>query len=450
MGGRQDLGLVRWKQESHDTYKLNGPKSSDAAISSIAAETDGSLWTGINTDGPGLGLRTFAHGAWKSYRTLEFDGSKVAIITLLMDRNNALWVGTSKQGIYRIYRDKVEHFGSADGLSSDYVYKFLEDREGNIWVTTSKGIDNFRDLRIVTFSPREGLTSEEVDAVLASRDGSIWVGGPSSLDVLRDGRILPILRQPSQVGATSLLEDHVGRLWVGLDDTLAVYENGKFRQINRRDGKPTGMVFGLTEDKNNTIWVIGRGSPLIGIRDYKDQDGLPDAQTPDASRVVADPRGGLWFGLVNGDLAKHQDGRTDTYHFELPAHSRVEQVAVNPDGSVLATTGVGLIGWKSGKQVTLTARNGLPCDSAYSSISDDQGNLWIYMQCGLVEIMKAELQSWWLSPDTVVHSRLFDIYDGAQPGRAPFVSGAARSPDGKLWFASGLVLQTIDPDHSSS
>ncbi len=447
MGGRQDLGLVRWKQESHDTYKLNGPKSSDAAISSIAAETDGSLWTGINTDGPGLGLRTFAQGAWKSYRTLEFDGSKVAIITLLMDRNNALWVGTSKQGIYRIYRDKVEHFGSADGLSSDYVYKFLEDREGNIWVTTSKGIDNLRDLRIVTFSPREGLTSEEVDAVLASRDGSIWVAGPSSLDVLRDGRILPILRQPSQVGATSLLEDHVGRLWVGLDDTLAVYENGKFRQINRRDGKPTGMVFGLTEDKNNTIWVIGRGSPLIGIRDYKDQDGLPDAQTPDASRVVADPRGGLWFGLVNGDLAKHQDGRTDTYHFELPAHSRVEQVAVNPDGSVLATTGVGLIGWKSGKQVTLTARNGLPCDSAYSSISDDQGNLWIYMQCGLVEIMKAELQSWWLSPDTVVHSRLFDIYDGAQPGRAPFVSGAARSPDGKLWFASGLVLQTIDPDH---
>ena len=102
----------------------------------------------------------------------------------------------------------------------------------------------------------------------------------------------------------------------------------------------------------------------------------------------------LWFGLVNGDLAKYQDGRTDTYHFELPAHSRIDQVAVNPDGSVLAATVIGLIGWKNGKQLTLTARNGLPCDIAYASISDDQGNLWIYMQCGLVEIMKAELQSW--------------------------------------------------------
>ena len=39
-----------------------------------------------------------------------------------------------------------------------------------------------------------------------------------------------------------------------------------------------------------------------------------------------------------------------------------------------------------------------------------------------------------------------DALDGAQPGRAPF-GGVTRSPDGKLWFASGVVLQMIDSDH---
>jgi signal transduction histidine kinase len=77
---------------------------------------------------------------------------------------------------------------------------------------------------------------------------------------------------------------------------------------------------------------------------------------------------------------------------------------------------------------------------------DDQGNLWIYMQCGLVEIKNEELQNWWEHPDTKLQPRLFDALDGAQPGRAPF-NGVTRSPDGKLWFASGVVLQMIDSDH---
>ena len=42
--------------------------------------------------------------------------------------------------------------------------------------------------------------------------------------------------------------------------------------------------------------------------------------------------------------------------------------------------------------------------------------------------------------------KVFDVFDGAQPGRAPFVS-AAKSPDGRLWFADGMVLQMVDPNH---
>ena len=71
------------------------------------------------------------------------------------------------------------------------------------------------------------------------------------------------------------------------------------------------------------------------------------------------------------------------------------------------------------------------------------------MQCGLVEINKEELQTWWEHPGAKVQSRLFDVFDGAQPGLGPF-GPVTRSPDGKLWFASGIVLQTIDPDHLAS
>jgi ligand-binding sensor domain-containing protein/signal transduction histidine kinase len=446
IGREQGLGLIRWKPDSHDIYPLKGPKNTDASVSSIAVETDGSLWTGLDVLGRGLGLQRFVDGAWKPFLTPELDGSKVAVIALLLDRENALWVGTSKNGIYRIYRDKVEHFGSTDGLSSDFVFKFFEDREGNVWVATTKGIDNFRQLRVASFSTHEGLSAEEVDAVFATRDGGVWVGGPSSMDLLRNGHVSFILAERGiSGGATSFFEDHSGRLWVGIDETLSVYENGKFRPITRKNGSPIGMVYSITEDTKNNIWVESKG-PLTRIRNFKVEEEFPSPQVPDAFRVVADPKRGIWLGLVNGDLARYQDGRVETFHFQHASKTRVEQLTVNPDGSVLGTTALGLVGWRSGKQVTLSAQNGLPCDITYDSILDAQGDLWIYAQCGLIEIKKEELTNWWDHPDAEVQSRLFDVFDGAQPGRAPF-TGASRSPDGKLWFASGLVLQTIDPDH---
>jgi signal transduction histidine kinase len=79
-------------------------------------------------------------------------------------------------------------------------------------------------------------------------------------------------------------------------------------------------------------------------------------------------------------------------------------------------------------------------------IEDSQGALWLYTQCGLVEIAGTEMQRWWGQPDITVQLKTFDAFDGVQPGRAPF-GGAARSADGRLWFASGVVLQMIDPGH---
>jgi hypothetical protein len=83
----------------------------------------------------------------------------------------------------------------------------------------------------------------------------------------------------------------------------------------------------------------------------------------------------------------------------------------------------------------------------YALIEDGQRALWLYTQCGLVEIAGTELQRWWAQPDITMQLKTFEAFDGVQPGRAPF-AGAARSPDGRLWFANS-VMQMIDPDHLS-
>jgi signal transduction histidine kinase/ligand-binding sensor domain-containing protein len=447
-----DTAVVRWKPGSSSTFMLTELKSKQGinGAKSIAANPDGSIWVGIDLAGRGLGLQQIVQGTRKPFVIPELDGSTLQVFGLFLDHENALWIGAQNQGIYRVRGRKVDHFNSADGLSSDSVNRFYEDHEGNLWVSTTKGIDCFRDVRVATFSSREGLATTEVDSVLATQHGTIWIGGAGALEALHQGSVSSIKAGKGLPGdqVTSLLEDHAGRLWVGVERTMSIYKNGTFKRIDRPDGRPIGLVVGMTEDVDQNIWVETTGPPrtLIRIHDLKVQEEFTVPQMPAARKVAADPKGGIWLGLMNGDLARYRHGKTEIFPFKHGDDSRVHQLVVNSDGSVLGATPLGVVGWKEGKQKTLTVRNGLPCDVVYALIEDSHRALWLYTQCGLVEIAGTELQRWWGQPDITVQLRTFDAFDGVQPGRAPF-GGAARSPDGRLWFANGVVLQMIDPDH---
>ena len=116
---------------------------------------------------------------------------------------------------------------------------------------------------------------------------------------------------------------------------------------------------------------------------------------PAARQLAADPGGGIWLGLFDGDLARLRHGTVETIHFANGSDSRINELAVARDGSVLGATPHGVVGWSGGRQLTLTTRNGLPCDSVNGLVFDNRGSLWLYTQCGLVEITDADVQRIW-------------------------------------------------------
>src|SRR6266850_1034698 len=449
------LMVSRWQTSSGGTYVPAGlnPAEIFNGVLALAARPDGSLWVGLVHTGKGGGLQQLTHGVWKPFVTPEFEGSTLRVTALLLDRDNSLWVGTLNRGIYRIQGNRVDHFRGSDGLSGDAVSVngLFQDREGNIWVSTSRGIDKFHDLRVTSFSTRQGLNSDQVNSVLASRDGTVWIGS-YSLDVLRSGKITSIQPRNGLPGRalTSLLEDRAGRLWVGVDQELSVYERGKFRKIYARDDSPLGGVRAMTEDVDGSIWVAASNANqtrrrLLHIQDLRIREDISSPQLPLANTLAADPHGGVWLGFASGGLARYRDGQME--FFSLNRSGPVHGLLVNSDASVLAATTSGLVGWQNGRVQSLTVRNGLPCDIVYALIFDRKASLWLYAACGLIAIPNAELQRWWKSPDTTVESRLLDVFDGAQPMSTPFRPNASQSPDGRLWFANQSVVQMIDPAH---
>ncbi|MGD0648396.1 MAG: two-component regulator propeller domain-containing protein [Acidobacteriaceae bacterium] len=450
--------VSRWQPGSAGTYISPGlnPAEIFNGVLALAGGPDGSLWVGLVESGKGGGLQQLVQGAWRPFVTPEFDGSTLQVTALLLDRDNALWVGTLSQGIYRIQGNKVDHFGSSDGLSGDDVTRLFQDREGNIWIATSSGIDSLHDLRVASFSTRQGLSADQVNSILASRDGTVWIGN-YKLDVLRAGKITSIEPRNRLPGRrmTSLLEDRGGRLWVGIDQDLYVYEGGNFRRIPTRDGSLLGGVRAMAEDIDGSIWVTTTGRNetnhrLFRIRDFNVLDEISSPQLPPGNTLAADPHGGVWIGLASGGVARFRNGRMESFPFSGTQYGPVYGLLANSDASVLAATPSGLVGWRNGTQQTLTSQNGLPCDVIYSLISDRKATLWLYATCGIIAIPHAELQRWWESPGATVKSRLFDVFDGARPMSTPFQPNASQSPDGRLWFANQNVVQMIDPAHLDS
>ena len=290
-----DTGLAHWKSGHSEIYEYKALKSNvgQNGIMSLVQDSDGSLWVGIGNAGPEAGLQKFDGRNSRPFVTRNFNGSKIGVLRLLMDRDRNLWVATVANGLYRIHGETVDHFGRSDGLSSDSVSGFYEDREGILWVATSNGIDSFTDRNVTTFSQQEGLSTDVASSVMASHDGTVWLANAGSLDYIRNGEVFSIRSGAGLPGfqVTSLLEDHAGQIWVGVDDGLFLYKNRHFRRLPEPDHHPLGMVVGITEDMDGNIWAECASNPrkLVRIRDFHVQEEFSNSQVPPGHSLAADP-----------------------------------------------------------------------------------------------------------------------------------------------------------------
>jgi signal transduction histidine kinase/ligand-binding sensor domain-containing protein len=439
-----DQAVVRWKPGEASTSVVHAAKvgASIPGVMVLARDAREQIWVGVDARGAQLGLNRLENGSLKPL-TSPIDGSAHAVQALFVDSHDTLWIGTLDQGIYRLRGDRIDHFSASDGLSGDGVYWFHEDREGNLWVSTSEGIDRFRDLAVTTFSKREGLSVDEVDSVMAARDGKIWIGSADALDIL-DGETVTAIRAGKGLPGnqvTSLLQDHSGTIWVGIDKTLSIYENGKFLPVTGLDGGPMGFVYALVEDAQHDVWArVPKKMVRIRDRIAREEVAVP------STKLAADPSAGIWQGLSTGNLVRYRDGEAET--IEYPRRAAVRHMIAASDGAILAGTDMGVIGWKNGVRRTMDATSGLPCDAVHALMLDAGNDLWLYTQCGLLQISNTALRAWWDASGSPLPIRVLDVFDGARPAQAPF-QAAARSPDGRLWFANGLSLQMIDPAKSS-
>jgi ligand-binding sensor domain-containing protein len=149
--GTRDAGLFRLRGSETTALRENLP---DRKVNAIVSAGNGELWIGTDA---GIvrwdGKRLTRDGVPKA-----LDG--VQALSLAVDRDANLWVGTNSRGLIRVSRLGVASLMDPGGESQDAVTAIFEDREGNIWTGSGGGLESLRDSTFVTYSLPEGVPTD--------------------------------------------------------------------------------------------------------------------------------------------------------------------------------------------------------------------------------------------------------------------------------------------------
>ena len=192
------------------------------------------------------------------------------------DPDGNLWVSTGI-GVYKVAGDRLESTGAGVSARSMFV-----SRDGVLWVgTNGDGLLRFRRRIVRMFSKEDGLPRNVVMSVLPTHDGRLWVGSNCGLSVF-DGANFTNFGKPEGLANTcvwSLAEDEQHALWVGTyGGGIFRYMGGHFTQYTTKEGLISNIVFDLKIAHDDSIW-IATPDGLSHLRDGKFQsytttDGL--------------------------------------------------------------------------------------------------------------------------------------------------------------------------------
>jgi ligand-binding sensor domain-containing protein len=415
----------------------------------MSATLGGAVWVAFGYPGKGAGLRLLRDGKFTTPSISGIDVESLENSGFLMDKSGALWCGTLFSGLVRIYHGHAERYTSANGLSGDSIRAITEDREGNIWIATTLGIDRFRD---VSFKPVYGgkiNPGELVGAVLPLHDGTVLFNGRDNLFAIKDGRFYAITNAPAGMPA-GMFEDREKRLWIGFDDRLYLYSQKHFTQILSDDSEAIGEIKSFAESKDGSIWAIGftqRSRKLYRISTQTHRATLISTPT-EPTALASDPISGVWIGTGNGDVIHYDNGALDSLVHPAFGFSWVSDIAVASDGAVFVATSKGLKILQKGIYHSVLAPQQAGCSAIYSLILSPEDDLWASSPCGVAKYSLSALKAAKSLRDSIrTETEFFDLYDGARPSTPGSFPSMAFDSAGRLWLASTGGLSVLDSAH---
>jgi signal transduction histidine kinase/streptogramin lyase len=412
---------------------------------------DGTVWA---SELSGKGLRRLSiERDDPRHRTLMRDVTNVQ--EFIIDRQGNFWFG-GEAGVQRIDMGASvplwQEFSSQQGLSGPSGTNALEDREGNIWVTTSSGLDQFRMPRMTKLILPTYLASAR--PILAGNADALWTDRFFLKDFSSSPEPFGPEAAPDNI-STSLYRDPHGVVWTSAFDGLWRLDGMTRVRVAlppELAAKVRLPIFSIAMDADDGLWItIGpRGTWRLKDGAWQQFGGVAGLVGLAVTTMNTGPARSLWFASVNNTIALLRNGVARRFGpNDGIAVGTVLQIA--PQGAGAWLGGDSGLAWFDGKRAfSIHGASNETFMGASGIVLTPEGNLWANTALGLVNISAAELERARTLPAYRVQFRRFDENDGlvgTAPSLVPLPS-LVRTANGELVISTNGGVFRFDPARS--
>ncbi len=511
-GFAQDRQGIVWAGSTHGVWRFDGSKwqqnpyewNPQLRVAQLGFDRDGILWVLTDRRSTDVGRQLFyllpdgtkfrraasnvsvegftrdadatvltTHEKWpiESGSGLEFEDPLPAYPILrknseqTLDRADGIWFVSSYDPLFRHPAGKplAEIISKATRSNSQeydfdpYRYSRLVDREGGVWIGSTKGIHRF------SYSPLMQLQLPESHgwfAVAPDEGGAVWIStgtgtGESTLYHVVDGKVAFEEQQRGAANFAYRAPDKTfwfageGGLWHRVGDRLTQIElppplsgadNAQFLQA-------------ITQDRSGGMWVAfwNRGIYRFADGAWTEFGGRRDLPPQRVYIEFRDHLDRIWFGSRNNVLAVLDGDRVRT--FGASDGVRVGEVtAIYGRGSEIWIGGeFGLQQFNHGQFHSIQAVDTDSLRGISGIVETVNGDLWLNGLGGISHIPRQEIAQALKNSAYSVSGERFGRGDGL-PGLAPPlrpIPTAIEGTDGRLWFTVNNGVVSLDPAHAS-
>jgi diguanylate cyclase (GGDEF)-like protein len=320
---------------------------------------------------------------------------------LYADHDHNVWVGTT-EGLARLRGTRMTEFvPNSDPASFEGVESIFEDREHNLWLGShSQGVARLWNGYVRYLSTWEGLPNGIIWSVTPASGTGLWVGTNDGMYRYRNGRFSlavagSMLPQPN---AYTMLDDG-NRIWIGTRGGLAIYKGGKLATPPVLHALTGLQVDGVLKDQHGDYWIatldgLFRYDRQGNLRRYGRTDGLMNSHC----RILYETRNGeLLVGTQSGLYRLHGN------RLELAAHGKDAPESADITAITELKDGELIVGglrenrlyWYTGSRWTmLTTDDGLLPNSPFFITADSGGWLWVAGIRGVYRLRLSDMQAW--------------------------------------------------------
>lgn len=445
---------LRTQKTKYFRHNPNDPQSLPGDnVRSICIDHAKNIWVGTNL---GLGLLDPFTGKFKVFKHIANNPASLAgdnIHQIIEMNDRTLWIASDIGGIsvldLNLYKNPLTEelkFSQItkenSGLSSNNNRRIIQDSFGNIWIANySMGIDFIaKSAASINTLQYMGKALEEVTGLYCDHQGNLWIGQDNLMSLYQNGKLMQTWNFSSYLSNSSssiyvFEEDKKGNIWCGTSDNGVLKFNPHTHSFTRINYAQNLDVHALCENAQGKMWV-GTEAGIFSVENDKiNKEQELNRQMGKNPTIIysikEDNYGQIWIGTLDRGVFVFSKQMKLIVHLtekNLLATNTINHIIKDADGGIWMATMRGLAYVQNplqpGAIKNYNERYGIK-DSHIRAISQDkQGNIWVSMFSGIACLN--------------IHKQRFYNYDyeSGIPTSNFVEASAGTTPDGTIYFGS--------------